>query len=102
MRTPVTTYRLQLGPDLTFDDAADKVDYLRTLGVTDLYLSPILTAAPGSTHGYDVVDHPRVSDVLGGRAGFEWLVRAARRRGMGVIVDVGPNHMAEPTPASLN
>ncbi|HLS24919.1 MAG TPA: malto-oligosyltrehalose synthase [Beutenbergiaceae bacterium] len=102
MRTPVTTYRLQLGPDLTFDDAADKVDYLHTLGVTDLYLSPILTAAPGSTHGYDVVDHTRVSDVLGGRAGFEWLVRAARRRGMGVIVDVVPNHMAVPTPASLN
>ncbi|MGO2740914.1 MAG: hypothetical protein ACTIAP_07955, partial [Cellulosimicrobium funkei] len=54
-RVPVSTYRLQLGPDLTFDDAARQVPYLATLGVTHLYLSPVLQAAPGSTHGYDVV-----------------------------------------------
>src|SRR5690625_1790518 len=72
-RTPVHTYRLQLGPDLTFTQAAQKVPYLHALGVTDLYLSPILAAAPGSKHGYDVVDHSRISAVLGGRAGFEHL-----------------------------
>ena len=102
MPAPVNTYRLQLGPDLTFADAAAKVEYLHTLGVTDLYLSPILAAAPGSTHGYDVVDHSRISDVLGGRPGFEHLVQAARSRDMGIVVDVVPNHMAAPTPASLN
>ena len=102
MHIPVSTYRLQLGPELTFSGAAAKVDYLHTLGVTDLYLSPILTAAPGSTHGYDVVDHSTVSATLGGREGFEDLVAAARDRDMGVIVDVVPNHMAVPTPASVN
>lgn len=102
MHGPVSTYRLQLGPDLPFAAAAAKVDYLHALGVTDLYLSPILTAAPGSTHGYDVVDHSRVSATLGGREGFERLVSAARERDMGVIVDLVPNHMAVPTPASLN
>lgn len=101
-RVPVSTYRLQLGPDLTFDDARARLDHLDTLGVTDLYLSPILQAAPGSTHGYDVVDHTRISDVMGGRAGFERLVAAARERGMGVVLDIVPNHMAAPTPAYLN
>lgn len=101
-RTPVNTYRLQLGPDLTFTQAAQKVPYLHALGVTDLYLSPILLAAPGSTHGYDVVDHSRVSEVLGGRAGFEQLVGVARAHDLGVVVDVVPNHMAVPTPAIHN
>src|SRR5699024_6688067 len=62
----------------------------------------ILTAAPGSTHGYDVVDHSTISSVLGGRQGFENLVATARAHGMGVLVDVVPNHMAVPTPASVN
>ena len=101
-RVPVSTYRLQLGPDLTFADATELLDHLVSLGVTDLYLSPILTAAPGSTHGYDVVDHTRISDVLGGRAGFEALVEQARARELGIVVDVVPNHMAVPTPASHN
>ncbi|GAA2183525.1 malto-oligosyltrehalose synthase [Brooklawnia cerclae] len=101
-RTPVSTYRLQLGPGLTFDQAIGCLDYLDDLGVTDLYLSPILQAAPGSTHGYDVVDHTRISDVMGGRAGFERLARAAHKRGMGVIVDVVPNHMGVPTPIYHN
>src|SRR5699024_11083050 len=99
-RVPVSTYRLQLGPDLTFSGAAALLDHLVTLGITDLYLSPILTAAPGSTHGYDVVDHTRISEVLGGRAAFEELVRAARERDLGIVVDIVPNHMAVPTPAS--
>jgi len=101
-RIPVSTYRLQLGPDLSFDQAAAQLDYLDDLGITDLYLSPILQAAPGSTHGYDVVDHTRISDVMGGRAGFERLTRAAHKRQMGIIVDVVPNHMGVPTPIYHN
>ena len=101
-RTPVTTYRLQLGEDLTFADAKALVPYLADLGVTDLYLSPILTAAPGSTHGYDVVDHRRVSAVMGGREQLEALAAEADAHGMGVVVDIVPNHMAVPTPGWHN
>jgi len=93
---------LQLGPDLSFDDARERLPYLQALGVTDLYLSPILAAAPGSTHGYDVVDHDRISEVMGGRAGLERLVADAREHGMGIVLDIVPNHMAAPTPAYLN
>ncbi|NCD19166.1 MAG: malto-oligosyltrehalose synthase [Actinobacteria bacterium] len=101
-RLPVSTYRLQLQPEFTFDDAVGALDYLEDLGVTDLYLSPILQATPGSTHGYDVVDHSRISEDLGGREGFERLATAAHARGMGVVVDVVPNHMAVPTPLYHN
>lgn len=99
---PVSTYRLQLTADFTFDDAATQVDYLARLGVTHLYLSPVLTAAPGSTHGYDVVDHSEISAVLGGRAGLERLAAKAREHGLGLVVDVVPNHMAVPTPVWHN
>lgn len=99
-RTPVSTYRLQLGPDLTFDQAIEHLDYLDDLGVTDLYLSPILQAAPGSTHGYDVVDHTRITDAMGGRAGFERLATAAHARGMGIVVDVVPNHVGSRRPST--
>lgn len=101
-RVPVSTYRLQLGPDLSFDDARERLPYLERLGVTDLYLSPVLTAAPGSTHGYDVVDHDSISEVMGGRPGLERLAAAAHERGMGIVLDIVPNHMAAPTPAYLN
>ncbi|NLH69621.1 MAG: malto-oligosyltrehalose synthase [Brooklawnia sp.] len=101
-RIPVSTYRLQLGPTLTFDQAVEQLPYLDDLGVTDLYLSPILQASPGSTHGYDVVDHNRISDVMGGRAAFERLATAAHARQMGVFVDVVPNHMGVPTPIYHN
>ncbi len=101
-RLPVSTYRLQLGPDLTFADAEALVPYLTELGVTDLYLSPVLEAAPGSTHGYDVVDHSRISAVMGGREGLEKLCTTAHAAGLGVVVDVVPNHMAVPTPAWHN
>ncbi len=101
-RTPVSTYRLQLSADLTFDDAAAHLDYLDDLGVTDLYCSPILQAAPGSTHGYDVVDHQTISAALGGREAFIRFADAAHARGMGVIVDIVPNHMGVPTPLSYN
>ncbi|MGB7980078.1 MAG: malto-oligosyltrehalose synthase [Candidatus Nanopelagicales bacterium] len=101
-RLPLSTYRLQLGPDLSFDEVAARLDYYEALGVTDLYLSPILTAAPGSTHGYDVIDHTRISEVMGGRAAFERLAEQAHSRGLGILVDMVPNHMAVPTPAYLN
>ena len=101
-RTPLTTYRLQLTPDFTFDDAREALPYLVALGVTDVYLSPILQAVPGSRHGYDVVDHTRVNAELGGREGFETFSARAHELGLFVIVDIVPNHMAVPTPVWLN
>jgi len=101
-RTPVTTYRLQMGAALTFDDARRLVPYLHDLGITDVYLSPVLAAAPGSTHGYDVVDHTRISEVMGGRAGLERLADDVHAAGMGLVLDIVPNHMAVPTPAWHN
>src|SRR5205085_3989876 len=94
MRPPRATYRLQMHAGFTFDDAAEIVDYLADLGVSHVYLSPILQAAAGSTHGYDVVDHSRLNVELGGEAGHERLSEALRRRGMSQIVDIVPNHMA--------
>jgi (1->4)-alpha-D-glucan 1-alpha-D-glucosylmutase len=86
----VATYRLQLGPTLTFADVGALVPYLRDLGVSHLYLSPVLQARRGSTHGYDVVDPRRVSDELGGEAGLRSLAAA----GLQLLVDIVPNHMA--------
>jgi (1->4)-alpha-D-glucan 1-alpha-D-glucosylmutase len=88
------TYRLQLGPACDFDAARSLVPYLRALGVSHLYLSPIMTARHGSTHGYDVVDPARVSEELGGEAAFRRLAQAAHEAGLDVIVDFVPNHMA--------
>ncbi|HEX7188346.1 MAG TPA: alpha-amylase family glycosyl hydrolase, partial [Actinomycetes bacterium] len=99
---PTGTYRLQLRPDFGFDDAAAVLPYLHDLGVSHVYLSPVLQAAPGSTHGYDVVDHSHLNDELGGADGFHRLSDAATALGIGVVVDLVPNHMAVPTPASLN
>ena len=99
---PGSTYRLQLRRDFGFAAAAGLADYLAALGVTHAYLSPILQAAPGSLHGYDVVDHGRVCDELGGEDGFRAMVAAFRRRGLGVVVDVVPNHMGIGAPESLN
>jgi (1->4)-alpha-D-glucan 1-alpha-D-glucosylmutase len=84
------TYRLQLGPDLTFYDVRDLAPYLRDLGVSHLYLSPSLKARSGSTHGYDVVDPTQVSDTLGGE---DALRRLADEPDLGVILDIVPNHM---------
>ncbi len=97
-----STYRLQLHAGFTFADAAATVPYLARLGVTHLYLSPILQAAPRSQHGYDVVDHSCVSNQLGGRPGLLALAAYAHEHELGVIVDVVPNHMAVPTPEYLN
>ncbi|UGQ13777.1 malto-oligosyltrehalose synthase [Yinghuangia sp. ASG 101] len=99
---PTSTYRLQLQPGFGFAEAAEAVPYLASLGVGHLYLSPILRAAPGSGHGYDVIDHSRVSPELGGEAGFRALAGAAAAHGLGIVVDIVPNHMAVPAPESLN
>ena len=90
---PSATYRLQLRAGFGFAEAAALVPYLDALGVTDAYASPLLVARPGSTHGYDVVDHAQVNPELGGSAGLERWSDALRARGMGLLVDVVPNHM---------
>ncbi|HVA43721.1 MAG TPA: alpha-amylase family glycosyl hydrolase, partial [Acidimicrobiales bacterium] len=91
---PGATYRVQLHAGFGFDDAAGLADYLAELGVTHLYCSPVLQAAAGSTHGYDVVDHSRLSADLGGLEAFGRLVEEMSRRGLGLVVDIVPNHMA--------
>jgi (1->4)-alpha-D-glucan 1-alpha-D-glucosylmutase len=88
------TYRLQLGEGMTFADAAALVPYLRDLGVSHLYLSPAFQAREGSTHGYDVIDPARLSDALGGEEGFRALAATAREAGLGIVLDIVPNHMA--------
>ncbi len=94
MTTPRATYRVQLHAGFTFDDVTAVVPYLARLGISHLYTSPILQATPGSTHGYDVIDHSRVNVELGGEGGFRRLTDALRAHGMGLIVDIVPNHMA--------
>ncbi|MEZ7003402.1 malto-oligosyltrehalose synthase [Streptomyces sp. AD55] len=91
---PTATYRLQLQPAFPFAAAAAAVPYLASLGVSHLHLSPVLEAVPGSAHGYDVVDHARVRGELGGEEGLRELARAARGHGLGLVVDIVPNHMA--------
>ncbi|MDR1447645.1 MAG: malto-oligosyltrehalose synthase [Candidatus Ancillula sp.] len=99
---PVSTYRLQLSGSFTFKDAQNIVPYLSRLGITHLYLSPILQAIPGSLHGYDVIDHTRISSELGGLEGLESLAEIAHEHKMGIIIDIVPNHMAIPSPAWYN
>ncbi|WP_149180744.1 malto-oligosyltrehalose synthase [Streptomyces sp. TRM49041] len=96
--TPLSTYRLQIQPDYPFSAAAEAVPYLASLGVTHLHLSPVLEAVPGSAHGYDVTDHGRVREELGGEAGLRALARTAREHGLGLVVDLVPNHMAAALP----
>ncbi|MGW3263266.1 malto-oligosyltrehalose synthase [Streptomyces sp. NPDC001056] len=91
---PTATYRLQLQPAFPFSAAAAAVPYLASLGVSHLHLSPVLEAVPGSTHGYDVVDHSRVRAELGGEEGLRALSRTAREHGLGLVLDIVPNHMA--------
>jgi (1->4)-alpha-D-glucan 1-alpha-D-glucosylmutase len=90
---PASTYRLQLGGGQGFREAAALAPYLADLGVTHLYLSPIFAAAPGSTHGYDVVDHNTLSAELGGEEGYAALLAACRAAGLEVMLDWVPNHM---------
>jgi len=86
------TYRLQLTPDFGFAEVEALLPYLKALGVSHLYLSPLTEARPGSTHGYDVIDHNQVREAFGGREGFESLREAAVEAGLGIVLDFVPNH----------
>jgi (1->4)-alpha-D-glucan 1-alpha-D-glucosylmutase len=92
-RLPSATYRLQFNAGFTFRDARDLVPYLHALGISDCYASPVLQARAASSHGYDVCDHGRLNPELGGESGFDAFSDALRRRGMGLILDMVPNHM---------
>lgn len=94
------TYRLQLHRGFGFADAAELADYLADLGVSHVYLSPILQAAPGSAHGYDVVDHAQLNVELGGEAAYRRMSEAFARKGLSQVLDLVPNHMAIGTPAN--
>lgn len=93
-RIPFSTYRLQLHKGFTFADASAIAPYLRDLGVSHVYSSPYLQAAPGSMHGYDVVDHQRVNEELGGLKAHERFCRALGETGLGQVLDIVPNHMS--------
>jgi malto-oligosyltrehalose synthase len=94
MSAPRATLRLQFHQGFTFADAARLVPYFSALGISHVYASPVLTARPGSLHGYDVIDPTRVNPELGGEDGLRELVTALRRADLGLIVDIVPNHMA--------
>ncbi|HEX7951564.1 MAG TPA: malto-oligosyltrehalose synthase, partial [Burkholderiales bacterium] len=92
-RVPRATYRLQFNREFTFDDAVKILPYLARLGISHVYCSPILRARPGSGHGYDIVAHDEINPELGGDAGFERFRAALREQGMGLLLDMVPNHM---------
>ncbi len=100
MSIPVSTYRLQITADFPLDEAAEVVAYLRDLGADWAYLSPLLESTAGSGHGYDVVDVSRVDPARGGREGLDAFSATAHRLGLGVLVDIVPNHMGVGTPAA--
>jgi (1->4)-alpha-D-glucan 1-alpha-D-glucosylmutase len=93
-RVPRATYRLQFGPRLGFRQAAALVPYLDALGISDLYASPLMVARPGSEHGYDVTDPYHLNPQLGSEADFRHLAASLRARGMGLLLDIVPNHVA--------
>ena len=92
--TPVATYRVQLTPANDFAAVAGHLDRLAVLGISHLYLSPVTEAVPGSTHGYDVVDHTQVRAELGGMDGLVALLDGLADRGMGALIDHVPNHVS--------
>ena len=91
---PRATYRLQFHKDFPFSAGRDLASYLRELGISHVYASPILTARAGSMHGYDVVDYDAINPELGGEEGFAEMAAALRSQGIGIILDIVPNHMA--------
>lgn len=97
LRSPLSTYRLQLHAGFTFEQAMEVSDYLRELGVSHAYTSPYLKASPGSTHGYDVVDYSMVNPEIGGEAGRTRWVDSLNTNGLSHIIDVVPNHMGVST-----
>lgn len=94
MRKPLNTYRLQFRGGFDFEAARKQLDYLQALGITDIYASPLFTARPDSSHGYDVTDPTTLDPALGGEQGFNALSDDLRSRGMGLLLDIVPNHMA--------
>src|SRR5262245_48263779 len=92
-RPPGATYRLQFHAGFTFRDALAVVPYLHALGVTHCYASPILQARPVSTHGYDITNHAALNPEVGSEEDFAAWVAALHERGMGLILDIVPNHM---------
>src|SRR3954469_19967 len=97
---PTGTYRVQVRPDFPLKATAELADYLADLGVSHLYTSPLLAAAPGSQHGYDVVDPTRVNPELGGEDGRRQLVVALQTAGLGLVVDIVPNHAGIAVPSA--
>ena len=91
---PLATYRLQFNASFGFRDAIRVLDYLRDLGISHVYASPILASRRGSSHGYDVIDSSRVNRELGGEEAFADFQKALEERGMGLLLDIVPNHMA--------
>ncbi len=98
-RVPRSTYRLQITPEWDLADAAALVPYLEKLGADWMYLSPVLAAEPGSEHGYDVVDHGEIDDSRGGDWALAKVAKRARGAGLGVLIDIVPNHVGVSTPA---
>ncbi|MCV2488035.1 malto-oligosyltrehalose synthase [Geodermatophilus sp. YIM 151500] len=99
-QVPAATYRLQFTSGFTLDHGAEIADYLAALGVTHAYASPLLRSAEGSTHGYDTVDHAHVDEARGGRAGLDRLVARLHEHGLGLVLDLVPNHMGIADPAA--
>jgi (1->4)-alpha-D-glucan 1-alpha-D-glucosylmutase len=97
MEIPTSTYRLQFRNGMTFDTAVELVPYFKALGISHLYASPIFTATTASTHGYDITDCNEIDPAIGGRDGFARLSAALKAAGLGLIVDIVPNHMAATT-----
>ena len=91
--TPTATYRLQFHKEFTFAQAQSVLPFIRKLGVSHVYCSPILMARPGSTHGYDTVDPTQINPELGGLEAFERFAGAVKDEGMGLLLDIVPNHM---------
>ena len=98
--SPSATYRLQVCRSLTLSEVRERVGYLRDLGISHLYLSPLLAAAPGSTHGYDVVDHSRINPEIGSEDDLRALAEALHEADMGALVDLVPNHMCIAHPSN--
>jgi (1->4)-alpha-D-glucan 1-alpha-D-glucosylmutase len=100
MRVPTATYRLQFQTDFGFAEAKELVEYLRQLGISDVYASPIFKARTGSAHGYDVVDHSQIDAALGGPEAFEEFSAALKAQELGLILDIVPNHMGISEPSN--
>ncbi len=98
-RIPTATYRVQMHKGFTFNQAREIVPYLAALGISDLYTSPFFQASPGSTHGYDIVDHNHLNPEIGTPEEFDALVAELKKHGLGLLTDFVPNHMgvADPT-----